>query len=221
MPAPQLELSDDCLSHPVPADLITLGANMLWPDDLDVRDRAVKSGHLKILISDWVIPQELAQQISSDALDATPMVAIQESAKLPFVHGFIAGTILHTIVSEVAVEKNSDRASMQRVIADLSKIFYPRWRLAPKTIENTVWPQFRKVAHYWAAYIQGTFSQPPEPFPCRLANLSGFLSTAEAFRHAGEATRTKRSPRPILLPSESVILSPNIVPKKFTLEFGG
>jgi hypothetical protein len=219
MPADQLELSDECLSRPLPIDLITLGAHMLWPDDTDVRNDAIDSGQLKILISDWIVPQELVQQISSAALDATPIKVLQECAKAPFVHGFIAGTILNHIIGEVAVDKNSERASIQYAISHLSKMFYPRWRLAPKTIENTVWPEFRKVSHYWAAYVQETYSVRPESFPCQQHKLSEFLSTAEAFRAAGEVTRTKRSGRPLLLPGECVGLPPKIVPPKISLQF--
>jgi hypothetical protein len=117
----QLDLSDDCLSRPLPADLITLGAHMLWPGgkDTDERESAIQSGHLNILISGWQIPQEFAKQIASDALDALPMKKIQESAQARRTQGYIAGIILRHVISEVALNRMSERAQVSWIIDEL------------------------------------------------------------------------------------------------------
>jgi len=191
--AAQLELSDDCLSRPLPADLITLGAHMLWPGekDTDERESAIRSGHLNILISDWQIPQEFAKQIASDALDALPMKTIQESAQARRTKGYIAGVILRHVISEVALDRMSEKAQVSWIIDELfskpPKKGAPR-RQRPRTIENTVWKDFRKVSHFWASYEETFDAADLSSFPCKLENLCNFLSISEAFRTQGEAT---------------------------------
>ena len=211
----QLELSDDCLSRPMPADLITLGAHMLWPDDADARNGAIKSGHLKILISDFVIPQEIAQQIASDALDAVPIKTLQNSAKERLVHGYMAGQILKHVISEVSIDRNSDKASVGWITKKLSK---PS-STTSRTIENTIWKDFKKVSHFWAAY-EATFDPAGQwSFPCKLENLTDFLSISEAFRIQGEGTTPWKSPRPLLLRGECVSLPQHLSVPAVSLKF--
>jgi hypothetical protein len=216
MSAAQMELSDDCLSRPLPADLITLGAHMLWPDDADARDGAIESGHLKILISDFVIPQEIAQQIASFALDAVPVKTLQESVKERLVRGYMAGLILRHVIREVSIDRNSEKASVGWITKQLTK---PS-SATPRTIENTTWKEFRKVSHFWAAYEQTFDAADRSSFPCKLENLSKFLSISEAFRNQGEETTPWKSPRPLLLPGECVSLPQHLNVPKVSIKFG-
>jgi hypothetical protein len=132
---------------------------------------------------------------------------MQKSTLVPYLHGFIAGMILQRVVRGSSENANSEESSMGRIIRNVSELYYPRWRLSPKTIENSVWPKFRGVSHFWAAYVTAPHSKPRSAsFPCELTMLTDFLAQAEAFRRAGEDKQTWRSPRAILLPGECVAL---------------
>lgn len=85
---------------------------------------------------------------------------------------------------------------------------------------NTAWPKFKPVAHFWAAYAElqaqhdGTYE-----FPCRVSHFREFLEFSESFRIAGLETKTKQSPSPVLADGESFRLPLNlgILPQPFDL----
>jgi hypothetical protein len=183
---------------------------------LTERNNAIKSGHLKILISNFVIPQEFAQLIASDALDAVPIKTLQKSTKERHVHGYIAGLILRHVVSEVLIDRNSDKASVGWITKKLSK---PS-SATSRTIENTIWRDFKKVSHFWAAYDETYDAADQSSFPCKLEHLSDFLSISEAFRTQGEGTIPWKSPRPLLLRGECVSLPPHLNVPMVSLKFG-
>src|SRR5215217_6481915 len=67
-------------------------------------------------------------------------------------------------------------------------------KITEKTINDSIWPMYRSVAAYWAAYsVVG-----PE-WPCTTSTLDKFLAIAEEFRRRGEATRGRQSPEPTIL----------------------
>ena len=74
--------------------------------------------------------------------------------------------------------------------------------LSRKTIDNTIWPRFRCVAHLWAAYLWGA-APGDRTFPCRLDRLADSLTVAEWFRAEGEGFRPKGSDRTVLSAAES------------------
>src|SRR5260370_20468671 len=217
MPVAQLELSHNCLNRPMPADLITLGAHMLWPAEKDAEERkgAIQSGHLNILISDWQIPQELTKQIASDALAAAPIKTIQESAAARLRHGYMAGIILRHVIREVAIDRSSEKAQVGWITKRLSKSS----SATSRTIENTTWKDFKKVSHFWAAYEETFDAADRWSFPCKLESLCNFLSISEAFRTQGEATTPWKS-RPLLLQGECVSLPQYLNGPKVSLRCG-
>jgi hypothetical protein len=56
-------------------------------------------------------------------------------------------------------------------------------------------------------------------FPCRLDTLGSFLSDAEAYRLAGEMTRTKQASATILNPSDMIMLPADLGIIPSDLEF--
>jgi hypothetical protein len=215
-----LQLSGDSLEEMTQLDVFAVEAQMLWPDDPVARKDALTTTTNEFAYRQLpILPPGLLRCLFSTAHEATPFKTIQQSAEVPFLHGCIPGIILAHTVGEVAINPKSEKASIGWIIEKLSKSVYPKWRLMPKTIENTVWPKFRSVSHFWAAYVTAAYSKPGAPFPCRVDTLIDFLAKADAFRTAGEATKTRRSPRVILMPGESVRIPSNLKLPKVSLPF--
>jgi hypothetical protein len=215
-----LELSGDSLEEMTQLDVLAVEALMLWPDDPVARNDALTTTtnefanrHLPIL------PPDLLRSLFSTAHEAIPLKTIRQLAEGPFLHGCIAGIILAHTVNEVAINAKSEKASIGWIIKKLSKSIYPKWRLMPKTIENAVWPKFRSVSHFWAAYVTAAYSKSGSPFPCRVDTLTDFLAKADAYRAVGETTRTRRSPRILLMPGECVGIPPNLRLPKISFPF--
>jgi hypothetical protein len=208
MPAATLKLTGNCLENMTVFDVFALQARMLWPNDAVARKRARTTSALQFSRSRRdSLPEGFFGDVFDQAFGAIPPHIMQQSAREPYLHGFIAGMILQRVVHGGSENGNSEETAMGRIIRNVSELFYPRWRLSPKTIENSVWPKFRSVSHFWAAYVTAPPSKPRSAcFPCELTMLTDFLAQAEAFRRAGENKQTWRSPRAILLPGECVAL---------------
>lgn len=210
-----IPLDPHCIDNPVRLDLVALEGHMLWPADKKMRDEAMRSSAVEFYKHySSTLPATLLRDLVELAAGSIPIREIHNNVKAPFVHGIIAGRILRHLVSAVAADKQSDQASMKWIIGSLSTEYYPEFRLSPKTIENSLWPNYRPVAHFWAAYVDFAVSRRDPVFPCRLDRLPEFLGAAKAFGDAGETMQTYRSPGPILRASETVQLPKSVqVPK--------
>ena len=211
MMALSIELSSDCLASPLPCDQIAIGSMMLWPNDASARELAARSAMIawKLENADHLERNSLVQ-LAREAAAAMPLqdvrkLTAQENGG-PYVMGSIAGDVLSLTISRVAVGAHG--ASMKRIFQEVAESWVEKcWPIDPKTIENEVWKSYRCVAHFWAAYWHCLKEhQDKSQFPCPLVHLPRFLGIAEAFRASGEATKTKQSPRTILLPNEPVRL---------------
>src|ERR1700676_2702386 len=100
-----IDLEADCLANPSRLDLANIEARMLWPHDPAARNQAMTTSTAEM--GRQILPilsEQLVRELVPIALSATPLDAVQGSAKEPFVHGYIAGIILNHIVGEVAVD---------------------------------------------------------------------------------------------------------------------
>lgn len=80
-------------------------------------------------------------------------------------------------------------------------------RITPGSFNNEIWPKFKSAAHFWAASVAiNTLDNIGGAFPCRPDELGRFLSDAEAYRIAGETTRTKQAATTILDPGVTIRL---------------
>ena len=92
--------------------------------------------------------------------------------------------------------------------------------LSQKTIDNTVQPRYRSVAHFWAAYLDRSQETDSTTLPCRGRDLPLFLATAEAYRRRGETIRSApQATTPVLRPGEAVMIPPALALPEIELIF--
>lgn len=198
-----LPIDQSSIDNPRRIDVAQIEAVMLWPDDEAERKRSMLLGRClseRELMKEGRLPLAAIEALADAAVDAPAPSDMANAAADVFVNGIVAGRLLNSAVS--AAEQQPADAAIQANVKRISESLYPRWRLRPQTINNSVWPRYRRVSHLWAAFI---FSS-DGVFPCRHRDLGTFLATAEAYRELGENTRTRQSPSTVLRPGESVTL---------------
>jgi hypothetical protein len=206
-----LDLTSDIIAAPSKVDLDTIAAVMLWPNDSQKQIRAVETSAVELLHS---IRADLGRDdllnLASRAKNATPLSQLQEELEQDFNNGVRAGFYLRETVGGSAL---GNAVSMKRIAHDVGSLLSPK--ISGKTFENTYWPVYRAVSHYWAAHIDLAGAG----FPCAANQLLHFLRLSEGYRELGERTRTKQSPRRILFPGETISLDPLLKVEPFFPEF--
>ena len=124
----------------------------------------------------------------------------------------IAGAMLRHVVHSPDEAEGS--ATLGPLIAQIGKNFWRSMgpRISAKTINNSIWPKYRKVATFWAAYLTLTDAQGAalvdnganERLPCLPRDLGLFLALADEYRIWGEIARMKRRRETILTPGNSI-----------------
>jgi hypothetical protein len=176
---------------------------MLWPDSPAHRDRgyaAAQAAHLHQQAvasladaTDGALPLSAADQGTiMNVLVTTPRLQdVQDEAKARIARGFIAGTIFS---ETLAAHRLSTPRKLQDVKADVVMHFRGKQhfeKMAPATVESTIWKPFAPVAHLWAAsYL---LSPAGRPFPCSLVALPSFLALSEHLRREGEGLHLKQA----------------------------
>jgi hypothetical protein len=192
------------LGSPTQLDVLTLEAYMLAPSDELVRRTIRTTTGIEFANRHRdLLPSEFFRDLFQTASDAKPLKMVQEESYAPFVGGIIAGTILHHAVGTTIEGLKGNSVSC--AVSELSRRFGSGYSRA--TIHN-LWRGFKKVSHYWAAYISGgLFKNSGAPdFPCTVDSLAHFLATADAFWELGQSTRAWKSPETRILPRECVRL---------------
>ena len=190
--APVLNLSPDCLDKTTQWDLSIIQAWMLWPHDEAARERAVVAvtgefGRNTLPL----LTEEMKNCLILLGSEAWPIAEISKLAKKPFLNGGLAGKILHRVVARIL--SKPENGSIGDVKKEISQIFPTSKHLGIKTIE-TIWTNYRRVSHFWAAYIDRITTTNDYAFPCRVDRLGDFLGAADALRLFGEANGTKQHP---------------------------
>jgi len=195
---------------------------MLWPNDAKLRTEAERTAEVQsgLEVSDLLGRSDLLA-LAKRAGQSVPLTEVQKriTAKKggPFVQGLIAGEILFS--AWFRVKTGAPDAAMKRIVADIAKQVRAVWDIEPHTIENRVWKEYRCVSHFWAAHTQlASAGGRSYPFPCALCDLGDFLGFAEAFRVAGESTKTKQSRATVLRPGECIQLPAGMQIPKFELQ---
>lgn len=198
-----LPITQSSIDNPRRIDVARIEAVMLWPDDEVSREKAILVAQClwqrSLLEQGQLLPKEI-EELAKSAVDAPAPADVAAAAAKVFVNGHVAGTLLHNAVSATA-QYPAD-AAIQANVGRISNQFFPKYRLKPSTINNSVWPRYRVVSHLWAAHI---FSD-EEVFPCHVPDLGVFLAKAEAYRELGEKTRTRQSPSTVLRPGDAIRL---------------
>jgi hypothetical protein len=196
---------------------------MLWPseNDEDRRRQAFERSVVEIWRPGFgALPETAGGDIFALADGAHPLPAIQAWAVKPFLHGVIAGNVLHNVLDLIACDPGN--ASLGKAIEmalpaakQLSSSTF-NCTISSSTFNNTVWPKYRCVAHLWAAFYARAMFDDRRDFPCVVDDLPAFLADAEAYRVLGESRKTKRSPKgEILVPGETILVRAlGNIPKK-------
>jgi hypothetical protein len=208
--------------------LAHLEAAMLWPGDGAARRRLVatrRADFAAALLAQFPLTVVLdlaagagaedlrcpCAMVASDQIPDVVQIAreapswkqIDREVRWAHVRGIISGRILRETLGR-AVAPCAKPASIESTMKEIAGAIAPRARISFKTISATIWPSYRRVAHYWAAYLHRGAGE----FPCQLDDLDNFLALAEAFRSAGEGTRTHQSPTSLLRRGEAFRFPP-------------
>jgi hypothetical protein len=193
-----------CLGSPTQLDVLTLEAYMLAPSDEALRQEIRTSTGIEYVNRHRdLLPSDFFRDLSRTFSDAKPLRMVQEDSRAPFVGGVIAGTILHHAIGTTIEGLKGN--SVSYAVSELSNRFKSGYSRA--TIHN-LWREFKKVSHYWAAYVSaglGNNSSAPR-FPCTVDSLAHFVATADAFRELGQSTRAWKSKETTILPRECLKL---------------
>jgi hypothetical protein len=219
MPATLVELSKDCLTRTIRFDLAVVEAMMLWPEDEKARERWLHAAMVReasALGED--LPESHARFSLQLAADTTPLKELKGIAEDRQAHGWVAGAMLHRAVERAAVEGSVNLGKIAQEVVQASAGLRRQhgMRLSVKTINNRIWPDYRSVAHFWAAYVTA-LDEGQKAFPCSIGGLPAFLATAEAYRKAGETVQTKQGP--VMRPGESVLVPDFLTLPTLALEF--
>ena len=222
--ADYLDLPTDCLTAPTRWDLAVIEARMIWPHNSDRRERYLSAVSVKVAVMaidrvplpkpSWTEVRDLAEAI----LSAPRIEDFTEAGKRAYYHGLVAGMVLDEAVGLHDIgRENTGLAGIKSAVATR---LGPEQRLSQKTIDNTVWPSYRSVVHFWAAYLQRSQETDSATFPCRGRDLSLFLAVAEVYRRRGETIRsTPKSPSTVLRPGDAVMIPPALALPEVELIF--
>ena len=130
------------------------------------------------------------------ATDALPLKVIHDRVRQPFMHGCAAGLLLLRAATHASIPQHFKLSDIKHDIAGT-------FTVSVSTVDNTIWPAFRPVAHLFAAYLVRAL-EGETTFPCRLVELPLFLARAEDFRSRGEAIFPPRRSDPMLRPGEAL-----------------
>jgi hypothetical protein len=212
---PELEITQDGLTDR--HTLFEVEAIMLWPTDEEARKQSINFSARKDALeqlknSDMTFSGPEVAEIVQLYWDTPTAQQMQDKATGPTKHGLTAGMLLEWLVASArAGQPMSLEDGAQRVERALHS-----YRVGYKTIRGNAWPNYRDVAHLWAAHTSMQ-TQGATPFPCAMKDLPKFLAIAEAFRTEGEALRLPRSQKTALDPNRTWRVPGNLVLPRVTL----
>lgn len=177
-------------------DVLTLEVYMLYPDDELARQRARTTTGLEFVKRHRdLLPDDFLADLFSTAFDADSLQTLQEQSRNPYAGGIIAGSILHHALGTTLESATGN--SVSYAVTELTRRL--RTGYSKPTI-YALWRKFKKVSHYWAAYVSERMSKKGSAaFPCRADSLPHFLAVAEAFRELGQTSRAWKSPKTTIL----------------------
>ena len=202
-------LREDCLNSPTAMDVAVVGAMMLWPTDAEMRQQALGSLAITLILDsgNHPQPQTVAERREFRELIITHATAAnhEEQIKAGYKRGFITGLLLYrSIAANLSDPENFSFGALKKEMAGR---FDAKDHVSIPTIDK-IWHDYRSVAPYWASYVSdGRQAE----IPCRPTDLGKFLSLADHFRTRGEAAEPRQSSQgPLLLAGETVRVPPTI-----------
>src|SRR5262249_30788095 len=153
----------------------------------------------------------------SVALEAKPLSSLDLSQSRSIARGVQAGAYFYAAVaSSVLGQPFSMKRCANLVALELKELWGGLGAKTQKQFDNQVWPEYRPVAHFWAAFLhESTVVAPGRYIPCETTALPRFLRLAESFRRLGAKTRTRgrgtNGASRVLLPAASSIVLPSSI----------
>lgn len=207
-----IPIGRDAIDNPNRLHLAILESFMLWPSDEIARNESIKTSEVEYAAPLARYAPEYVDIFAGMAKEAFPLPFMQQLAGKPFERGTIAGLVLRECVGRLSMGQD---VKLSEAFKDNSHGF-----LTKKVFDNDVWPKFRPVAHFYAAWVDELLDEQDGIFPCKLSRMRIFLETAESYREAAENLRTKQSPKPILASGEAFRLPEYLGISSRRLSFG-
>jgi len=189
---------------------------MCWPHDDKYRSDVFEVISIKDHITRYAIQLKRNQEEMekfTDELNRLPTESeFRKKGKTAFVHGVIAGAIALDAIGQAKIGEKSE-VYLKAVKARFSEMI-PGFHTSEKTIDNRIWKNYRRVAHFWAAYLY-LFAEEnikERVFPCSPNELYMFIAVAEAFRIEGESLRIRQSREKFLFRKDESIRLPPMIP---------
>jgi hypothetical protein len=187
-------------------DVVLIESFMLWPGENDEGQR--RQAFERSVVEIWrpgfgALPETVNADIFALADGAYPLEAIQSWARKPFLHGMIAGKVLHNVLGLIACDP--DNASLGKAIEmalppdkQLKSSTFD-CTISSSTFNHTIWRKYRCAAHLWAAAFSRAMFDNRRDSTCAVGDLPAFLADAEGYRVMGESQRTKQHPGKAIL----------------------
>jgi hypothetical protein len=208
------DLPPDFLDAPSITDVEVIGAMMLIPQDDGLRARMLGDKWLErtLRTGRYPSPRTPEEYVQLNDLIRAPRRDDQRAIQAGYVKGMVAGNILlKAIWAAKAGKPEPVGPTKDRLAKDLWRVPGARG-ISVFTIDKSVWPDYRCVSPYWAAYQHLRLGERAGlPIPCSAGELGYFLAIADEIRLHGEVLHTPQSPDPTLLrPGETVALPAGI-----------
>jgi hypothetical protein len=214
-----IELPESCLTKPRRVDCAIIGAVMLWPGNPAARQSEIHTSSVEYLKTNPVLRDAV---LGSDAFEfaaqAKPLEDLKGVVNSPLSHGCMVGAVCYNvIVAKLGNAEISTSEAVKRFESDYANLNKMRSVLGisgqgKKHFYNEIWPTFRPVAHFWAAFFWYSKKFGNPTFPCEMIRIAEFLGQAEALLTLGETTKPPKSSRTLLARADAYQL-PFSVPK--------
>lgn len=210
-----IDLRVGALESPLATDLDRVASVMIWPTDPAAQMAGVETSLVELMMHNRDhLSREGALWVADLARRSLPLAQVQDRAREGFINGVRAGLYLLGTIEGAASGNNLP--VMKSLASQVSSAF-PSSKISAKTFRSYIWPDYRQVSHFWAAWLVLTTGkvealsdleeksaavQLSAAFPCAVSEFSEFLRLADLYRQTGEVTRTKQSPVTVLSSGE-------------------
>lgn len=204
-PLPELQLREGWWRTPTALDVLAVARVMLWPSPSPAETRAVSAKIFDIGVKAGTLGAPASLE-DLDALAAIPKMTEVESDVMDAAKkGTIAGFLL---LRMVRAARKGEAVSMESAKIDLASFYVAKFneRVSLKSIDNNIWPKYRRVSHLWAAWLD--YMRAARVPVDRASDLPHFLSAAQWFLRQGLAVTPNQSKYGTVLKAGQIVAIP-------------
>jgi hypothetical protein len=205
-----IPLGADAVRAPTLFHLGLLWAYMVFPDDPQMRERAIKlaaTEHAAALMEAGQLSPEKIKNLVRVAIDVISPSDLEDQSIQRRQRGLSAGIILYNSCLRA---RRGDRAVLKRAKDEIDGVLGKQKSGTSRHVDKVVWKDFQPVAPFWAAFSWFEENMTVDELPCNRIDLPQFLKMSEEFRELGENTKPFKSPS-ILPPGECYRLSADVI----------